>query len=208
MMKSIFTLCLLSFLFLTCQKEGATTSTAASVPTTASVPLSTEYSYEEVPNSAAQIGFLKDATGKILETGGVRDGKKNGSWTYYSADNGFPTKLITYVDDIYNGIYLEFNDRGQAELMATYQANKLHGPWAKYRFGRPEMTANYVHGELDGVLREYDFKNGKLKKEASYKAGVLDGLVRDYDEEGNVMVEYMYRDGEKISGGIVAPQGE
>jgi antitoxin component YwqK of YwqJK toxin-antitoxin module len=204
MMKSIFTFSLLSFLLFACQKEsgGSADSTAAVVP------LSGQYIYEDVPASDAQIGFLKDATGKVLETGGVRNGKKNGSWTYYSGESEFPVKLITYVDDVYNGIYLEFNGRGQAELMATYRVNKLHGPWGKYRFGRPEITANYVDGELDGVLREYDYKNGKLKKEVSYKAGVLDGLVRDYDEEGNIMVEYMYRNGEKVSGGIVAPQGE
>ena len=79
----------------------------------------------------------------------------------------------------------------------------MDGPWGKFRFGRPELTSNYKDGELDGILREYDFRNGNLKKEATYKAGKLDGLVRDYDEEGRVMVEYMYRDGEKVSGGVV-----
>lgn len=203
-MRIAFTLCLLSLALLTCQNNSSATSTDS----TASIPLSDGYTYEAVPGSQAQIGFLRDATGKIIETGGVRDGKKNGAWTYYSGDKEFPTKLITYVDDIYNGIYIEFNERGQAELMATYQNNKLHGPWGKYRFGRAELTANYQDGELDGVFREYDFRNGNLKKEASYKAGTLDGLVRDYDEQGNVMVEYMYKDGEKISGGIVAPEKE
>jgi len=87
--------------------------------------------------------------------------------------------------------------------MATYKDNKLNGSWGELRFGRPEMTANYKDGELDGIRREYDYSTGKLLKEASFKAGQLDGLVRDYDEEGRVMVEYMYREGEKISGGVI-----
>ncbi|MEL7220023.1 MAG: hypothetical protein AAGJ93_01820 [Bacteroidota bacterium] len=205
-MKSIFTLCVLSLVLFTCEQEGensATSAAATSVPA-----LSGQYTYEDIPGSDAQTGFLKDAAGKVLERGGVRNGKKNGAWTYYSGESEFPVKVITFVDDVYNGIYLEFNGRGQAELMATYRNNKLHGPWGKYRFGRPEITANYVNGKRDGVLREYDYKNGKLKKEVSYKEDVIDGLMRDYDEEGNVMVEYIYRDGEKVSGGVVAPEGE
>ena len=67
-MKSIFTLCLLSFILFTCQKEDGK---QASGSTTASIPLSGQYVYEDVPNSDAQVGFLRDAAGKTLETGGV-----------------------------------------------------------------------------------------------------------------------------------------
>lgn len=174
--------------------ETTPTATADYVP---------DYEISNIPGTQAKMARLYTTTGSLQEAGPMIDGKKTGAWSYYGMEGTFPIKVISYVEDLYNGIYLEFNDRGQAELMATYKNNKLDGPWGKYRFGRAELTANYKDGELDGVLREYDFRNGNLKKEASYKAGELDGLVRDYDEEGNVMVEYVYRNGEKISGGVV-----
>lgn len=84
-----------------------------------------------------------------------------------------------------------------------YKNNKLDGFWGKFCFGCLEFIFNYKDGEFDGILWEYDFCNGNLKKEVIYKVGKLDGLVCDYDEEGCVMVEYMYCDGEKVSGGVV-----
>ncbi|MEL7247508.1 MAG: hypothetical protein AAFO03_03790 [Bacteroidota bacterium] len=199
----VFLVLLLSvFTLFACQNSGDTTTSTVTMPS-----LETEeavaYQMEDIPGSSAQIAKHFSDDGDLLEFGTMVGGKKNGTWTYYAPDADFPIKVISFVDDMYTGTYMEFNERGQAELLATYKNNKLDGPWGKFRFGRPEMTANYKGGELDGIRREYDFRNGNLLKEASFKAGQLDGLVRDYDEEGRVMVEYMYRDGEKISGGVV-----
>ena len=88
-------------------------------------------------------------------------------------------------------------------LRATYQNNKLHGFWGKYSFGRPEMEAFYKDGQLNGPYYEYDTHDGKLQKEINYKNGKQDGKYRFYNEEGKVTVEYDYRDGEKVGGGIV-----
>lgn len=195
-----FVLLLLSWsLVLGCQNNSGTSAEAAAVDG----ELSGEYELEAIPGSQASLAKLTSPEGVLLEMGPIRNGMKNGTWTYFAPNSDFPVKVISFVDDMYNGSYMEFNERGQAELMATYVNNKLDGPWGKYRFGRPELTANYQNGDLEGIMREYDFRNGKIKKEATYKAGQLDGLVRDYDEEGQVMVEYMYRNGEKISGGVV-----
>ena len=185
-------------LILGCQNSGGADGVVASGENALA-----SYTIEELPGTDATMAKLYTPEGALAEMGPVRNGKKNGAWSYFNGETDFPVKVISFVDDMYNGSYMEFNDRGQAELLATYKNNKLDGPWGKFRFGRPELTSNYKDGELDGILREYDFRNGNLKKEATYKAGKLDGLVRDYDEEGRVMVEYMYRDGEKVSGGVV-----
>ena len=205
-MRTFSSLVLVLAVLLSCENNSspAPAPAAATTATTeASSPSPSDYEMTPIPGTAASMAKLILPDGSIKEAGPMANGKKNGTWTYYGVDGGFPVKVISFVDDMYNGVYLEFNDRGQAELMATYKNNKLDGPYGKYRFGREELTANYKDGELDGIMREYDFRDGKLKKEASYKDGQLDGLVREYDAEGNVMVEYMYRDGEKISGGVV-----
>ncbi|MEL7159304.1 MAG: hypothetical protein AAFN92_00990, partial [Bacteroidota bacterium] len=73
--------------------------------------------------------------------------------------------------------------------------------------GRPEQTATYVDGQLDGALATFDYRNNKIKQEVTYKNGVLDGPMRYFNEEGEVTLQYLYKDGEKISGGIVEPEG-
>ncbi|MGH1437035.1 MAG: toxin-antitoxin system YwqK family antitoxin [Lewinella sp.] len=202
-MKTFFSLVLVLAMLFSCENNTSPEPVTASPAGTEASSSASDYEITPVSGTSANMATLYSPEGKIMEAGPMVNGKKNGSWAYYGAKGSFPVKVISFVEDMYTGVYMEFNERGQAELMATYKNNKLHGPWGKYRFGREELTANYKDGELDGVLREYDYRDGKLKKEASYKAGQLDGLVRDYDPEGNVMVEYMYRDGEKISGGMV-----
>ncbi|WP_367390215.1 toxin-antitoxin system YwqK family antitoxin [Lewinella sp. LCG006] len=199
-MRTFFSLVLALALLWSCENNASPGPAAATEASSISIG---NYEITPIPGTSASMAKLLTPDGKIMEAGPMINGKKNGTWAYYSAEGSFPVKVISFVEDLYTGVYMEFNERGQAELMATYKNNKLDGPWGKYRFGREEMTANYKDGELDGVLREYDYRDGKLKKEASYKAGQLDGLVRDYDPEGNIMVEYMYRNGEKISGGVV-----
>ena len=51
-------------------------------------------------------------------------------------------------------------------------------------------------------------QTGRLQKEINYKMGVQDGYFRYYNESGQINMEYLYKDGEKISGGIVDPPRE
>ena len=63
----------------------------------------------------------------------------------------------------------------------------------------------YKDDKLEGTARTYDDRTFKLKQEVEYKDGKQDGFFRYYDEEGNVTLEYQYKNGEKVSGGIVEP---
>lgn len=165
------------------------------------------YELEALPGSLdIQRAIRRDAQGNVLESGFIRDSVKTGTWQINRTDGEFPEKIISFVNGRYNGPYIEFNERGQIALMATYKDNVLHGPWGIYRFGRAEKTATYVDGEIEGVYKEYDYRNGNLKKEVNYKQGKEDGLMRFYDDNGDVIMEYTYRNGEKVSGGVVEPQ--
>lgn len=166
------------------------------------------YVLESISGSALQKATLKDEAGNIIETGYFKDGVKTGTWINYAAGKPFPQKIISYVEGQYHGAYLELNERGQIELNANYKNNKLDGYWGTYRFGRPTAEAEYKNGELDGVRKEYFNRDGKLQKEIHYKNGVQDGPFKVYNEEGDVLMEYVYENGEKVSGGIIESTGE
>jgi antitoxin component YwqK of YwqJK toxin-antitoxin module len=63
---------------------------------------------------------------------------------------------------------------------------------------------NYFENELDGMKRKYQ-NNGKIQEEVEYSRGVQDGIYRFYDDQGNMTLDYLYKNGEKVSGGIVEP---
>jgi antitoxin component YwqK of YwqJK toxin-antitoxin module len=90
-------------------------------------------------------------------------------------------------------------------MMAHYRNNKLHGKWAKYKFGQAVVVAMYKDGQLDGPYREFN-QSGKLMKEINYREGKENGPLRYYNEQGEVTVEYEFRDGQKVGGGLKKPQ--
>ncbi|MEL7123246.1 MAG: hypothetical protein AAFO07_27605 [Bacteroidota bacterium] len=166
------------------------------------------FTIESVPGSDYEMATRRDSMGVLLEMGYLKDNTRHGVWSSYHP-NGLPKKVASYINGVFNGIYQEFNERGQLILMAHYKNNLLDGPWGKYNFGRPEMTANYVGGQLNGVYREYDpTRLNVMLKEIEYKNGVYDGKYRFFNSEGVMTVEYVYRNGNKISGGIVEQSGE
>lgn len=162
-----------------------------------------EFEITDIPGTPVKRAERKDPLGTIIEAGFVFNGKKHGTWTLYNQDSKAPEKFMSYIDGALNGPYIEMDAQGRYALIANYKANKLHGHYGKYRIGRAELTANYVDGALDGVMAEYDYRNQKLKQEVSYKMGLKDGYMRYYNDEGKITLEYLYKDDERISGGII-----
>lgn len=191
---------LIAFALFTCQ--DATSGTAGAAVEKATVDQQ-EYEITPIPGSSAPRAEKKDPLGDIIEAGFLLDGKKHGTWTTYNQDSKAPEKIMSYIDGALNGPYIEMDAQGRFALIANYKANVLHGFYGKYRIGRPELTANYVDGALDGVMAEYDYRSNKIKQEVSYKMGLKDGYLRYFNEEGKITLEYLYKDDERISGGIV-----
>lgn len=156
------------------------------------------YEVIDIPNTTIKRVNQKSADGNIIEEGQILNGNKTGTWVTYYPDKPYPKTIMTYTNGMANGPYFEFNNRGQLELKAFYKSNKLDGYWGQYSFGRVAKEATYKDGELDGAYREYKATSGKVQKEISYKEGKMHGKYYYFDEEGNVSLEYLYQDGERI----------
>jgi antitoxin component YwqK of YwqJK toxin-antitoxin module len=157
-----------------------------------------DYEITDIPGSPAKKAVKEYVDGSILEEGRILNGLRTGLWVTYSAGNTFPDKIMTYANGMANGPYFEFNERGQIEIQAYYKDNKLHGKWGEYKFSRPIKEAFYTDGQLDGVYREYKTGSGKVQKEIEYKNGKMDGRYLFYDDEGNIILDYQYKNGEKV----------
>jgi len=163
------------------------------------------YTLESVPGSDLQMAVKKSEEGVVREMGNVLDGKRTGTWTLYANDPLRPRKVVNYVNGKKNGVYIEMSEAFSIDILAHFKDDKLHGSWAKYRFGRPLQTAEYQNGELHGPQREFQIRDGKIIKEANYKNGQLDGPFKHFNEKGEVTLQYEYKDGVKVGEGVLHP---
>ena len=100
------------------------------------------------------------------------NGKINGQLKVYHY-NGKIKKIGSYTNGIENGIFKEYDDKGNLE--------------AEYSMS---------NGELNGSLKVY-YPNGKLKKSGNYLKGKEHGNFVEYDDEGNKEAEYVMANGMK-----------
>lgn len=159
---------------------------------------------EDIPGSSVQYARQLSPAGVLEIEGFAENGKKTGQWIQYSPE-GDILLINHYVDGMLEGPAFRMSFRNQVDLKTTYRKNLLHGPWISYKYGKVIEKRNYVNDKLDGVVKTYDDRTFKLKQEVEYKNGLQHGYFRYYDEEGNVTLEYEYKDGEKVKGGIVEP---
>lgn len=167
----------------------------------------TGFTFEEVPDMpGAQLARKVDGQGRLVEEGMLIDGKRNGLWIKYYVQKQLPKEIANFANDMYNGLFVQYTNYGQIEMLAHYRNNKLHGKYIKYRINRPVEEADYVDGVYHGWYRSYYDSNGKLQKEIHYQNGILHGLYRYYNEDGTLVMEYEYDQGEKVRGGLVQQQ--
>ena len=198
-MKNLFySLCAVLFLA-ACQPAGsAPAPTAAAVSTNLS-----GYTTTSIPGTSYTLAVKKNADGQLIETGRLNGDLKDGTWVTFHPDKEIPKTVADYANGNLNGTYQTYNNRGQLEMLYGYLNNELHGKYTKYKFGRITETGEYVNGQYDGTWTTYYDNSDKPQKVTTYSNGQMNGPLRFYDEEGKVTVEYEYKNGEKLSGGIV-----
>jgi antitoxin component YwqK of YwqJK toxin-antitoxin module len=178
-------------------KEGSSPASA-----TADVPSDLKgLVFEDIPGTDVKYARQLYANGGVEIEGYVSNGKRTGMWVQYGT-NGDIGLINHYVDGQLEGLALRMTYRNQVDLKTTYRKGQLDGAWASYKFGKLVEERTYKQGKLEGSVKLYDERTFKLKQDAQYKNGLQDGYFRYYDEEGNVTLEYQYKNGEKVSGGM------
>jgi antitoxin component YwqK of YwqJK toxin-antitoxin module len=162
----------------------------------------TGYESQKISGTSVTKVVKKDAEGKMLEEGFLRNGMKDGQWITYDAAKGSVQNIDSYVDGKLNGYSFMFSSRGYIEEQSGFINNELEGKHFTYRYGRPKSEASYKNGKMDGIQREY-YDNGKLQQETEFKNGIQDGVYKYYSDDGILRMSYVYKNGEKVEGGIV-----
>ena len=157
---------------------------------------------EDIPGSNVQYARQISPAGLIEIQGFVENGKKVGQWIQYTPE-GDIALINNYIDGMLEGPAFRMSFRNQVDLKSTYSRNKLNGPWMTYKYGKITEKRNYKDDKLDGLVQTFNDRTFKLQQEVQYRDGLQHGFFKYYDEEGNVTLEYEYKNGEKISGGIV-----
>ncbi len=162
------------------------------------------YEITDLGNGLQEAVKKDPANGQILEEGLLRNGKKEGTWVSYHPNNDklIPKSIQSYVHGQPTGILIEYGNRGQLEKIAHYLNGQLHGRYATYDYGRLKEVRHYKHGQLHGLFSKYYPKSDNLQSTAEFKDGKQHGTYRYYDEQGNITLEYEYRNGEKVRGGM------
>jgi antitoxin component YwqK of YwqJK toxin-antitoxin module len=160
---------------------------------------------EAIPGTTVQYARQIDSSGFVQIEGYLDGGKKTGQWIEYQPD-GDIMRINNYVNGMLEGTAMKMTYRNQVDLKLRYHQNEMDGPYTAFKFGKIIEERNYKAGKLDGTVKVYDDRAFKLKQETQFKDGLQDGYLRYYDDSGNVTLEYIYKHGEKVSGGIVEPK--
>ncbi|MCF8244941.1 MAG: hypothetical protein K9J37_11130 [Saprospiraceae bacterium] len=157
----------------------------------------------DIPGSDMKRATLSDVKGKIKEEGTILNGHKHGMWVIYHKDRDVPASVTNYVNGVPNGPMFEFGQYGHLEHMCSYTNNVLNGRFAKLKNIRKTEEGTFVEGILEGNFKKYYEGRDVVQQELNYKHNKLDGENIFYNDKGEVIMKYEYKDGEKISGGVV-----
>lgn len=160
------------------------------------------YEVADLKGSAVKHVMKKNEQGKIIEEGFLKNGKKEGQWITYDQTKGAISKIESYVDGSLNGYSFVVSSRGYLDEQAGYLNNVLNGRYFSYRYGRPKSESYYKDGKLNGIQKEF-YDNSKLQQETEFKDGIQNGVYKYYSDDGVLRMSYLYKNGEKVEGGIV-----
>lgn len=136
---------------------------------------------------------LNDNNGKVAMGGFYLNQKREGSWVEYHP-NGMIKTITTYVGGKKEGMFAEFSETGQTVRRCLYHNDQRDGEYREYNYSTVKEERFYKGGKLEGAVRIY-YPDGKIMEEGLYVNGVRDGISKWYDQQGNLTIQYEYKEG-------------
>lgn len=120
---------------------------------------------------------------------------KQGTWLRYNPD-GILVDSCFYKDGKIHGERKILTEKGEPDILETYDNGVLHGPYTTYyATGRIKKTLNYVQNQIEGEVKVF-YATGQLKEVVQFKGNMENGPFREYYENGNLSYEGFYKDGD------------
>ncbi|MBK7096060.1 MAG: hypothetical protein IPH57_13800 [Saprospiraceae bacterium] len=174
--------------FISCKKNDAHDSGTQAL---------SNYEYENIEGTDTKKAFRKGPDGNILESGFVRNGKKEGQWIEFFPNTKKRKSITSYVNGKLNGHYFEFNEQDYMVSQAEFKNDVLDGVLIKFKFNSPIEISNLKNGKLNGTKSTFSIYR-KIEQEIDYKDDVIHGKMKQYDKEGKLIAEYIFENGKKI----------
>lgn len=133
-----------------------------------------------------------DEAGKLVATGSFVQHNRNGEWKFYT-EAGKLIKIANYRMGTKEGIHVIFTQDGDTAEVCSWKDNHRDGRWWK-RIGRKgHIEGTFRKGGLDGRVAEYD-EQGAIVSEGNYANGNKHGSYRYY-EGGRMTVDETWERG-------------
>jgi antitoxin component YwqK of YwqJK toxin-antitoxin module len=124
-----------------------------------------------------------------------KNGMKQGMWREFSSD-GRIKKEENYINDVLDGFYKEYNEKGDMILLLNYKNGNL------------VIDKNDTEDDINVEIRNrYDDQN-RLIYSGAYRNNIPVGIHREFNPDGSVMAAKIYNDvGNVVSEGIIDTEG-
>lgn len=101
-----------------------------------------------------------------------------------------------FLNGMANGMAKTYSSDGRLLSETPYENGKKNGKHKRYYpNGNVELEKNYKNDKEDGMRISY-YENGKIKIIGKWENDIPVGKGQVYDEEGNVIAETIYENGE------------
>jgi TonB family protein len=124
------------------------------------------------------------------------NGKKSGTWKYYS-DWQRISFLKSFKDDVLDGPFAKFYINGNKAFETNYVNGDQVGQFTYYHMnGNLQSTGYKKNNILDGIYKKYDI-NGKLESVCQYVIGAKEGLDSIF-VDGKFSQTVLYKSGKEV----------
>lgn len=137
--------------------------------------------------------------GVLVAKGAYKGIKRVGLWEYY-ASTGELFMTENYVDGKRQGESLKYGPKGKSQVMdrMNYVDDLLEGVRVQYYdYGNKMAEYHYKNGLLNGAYVSF-LDSGEKEEEGAYKNGKKDGVWTYYDYEGTFR-QIEYKDGKAVN---------